>query len=190
VRAPRRVVFLIGLVAFAVGLVSWSRSRTPVAVETPRLTYVTTAHQLGVVGYRDPIGAVSRDGRYVALTEGRRLFETLISGGARVEIAAANGQIRHVAAGPDGSWIFEDAAAPKRWWVASSRSPMRALFDARTELEATVAGESAPIRRRLDDLRQLVASLTVSGLLPSPTPHRALNSGALRPTDRAPKSNG
>ena len=29
--------------------------------EAPRLTYLTTAHQFGVVGYRDPVGVISPD---------------------------------------------------------------------------------------------------------------------------------
>ena len=32
----------------------------------PRLQYVTTAHQAGPVGYRDPVGAVSPDGVWLA----------------------------------------------------------------------------------------------------------------------------
>ncbi len=158
-RTFRRVVFLIGLVAAGLGVMSWARSRPRAVAGPPRLTYVTTAHQLGVVGYRDPVGVISPDGRLVAFAEGRRLFETSIGGGVRVEITAAEGQIRHVAPrGPSGEWIFEDGASATRWWIASARSPVRPLFGTQTEVEATLAGDSATTRRRVNALRQVVAS--------------------------------
>jgi hypothetical protein len=86
-------------------------SRTASDVESLRLTYVTTAHQPGAVGYRDPLGAVSWDGSRVAFTEGRRPFESATGGAVRSELAAADGQIRSVAPRAfSGEWMFEDAA--------------------------------------------------------------------------------
>lgn len=152
-----RVALLALILAGALAAMAWMQERP--ARDPARITYVATAHQLGVVGYRDPVGAISPDGRRVAFSEGRRLFEVLTGGGARVEIAAAEGQIRHVAPnGPSGDWIFEDTASPTRWWVASARSSMRPLFGARTAIEGIAAGDSATTRRRINDLRQVVAS--------------------------------
>ena len=39
-----------------------------------RLHYVTTAHQAGPVGFRDPIGTVSPDGVWLAYAVGSTLF--------------------------------------------------------------------------------------------------------------------
>ena len=154
-----RLVFLLALIAAAAGAILWSRQRsTAPLLETPaQLAYVTTAHQLGVVGYRDPVGAISPDGRLIAFSEGRWLFEMPIGGGARVELAAAEGQIRHVAPhGSSGEWLFDGGDAGTRWWVASSRAPARALFGTRGELEGMAGGET--VRARVTALGQLVTS--------------------------------
>jgi Tol biopolymer transport system component len=139
-------------------LILWSRSRsTSPETDAPRLTYVATANQLGVVGYRDPVGAISSDGARLAFAEGRHLFETRTTGGARRELAAADGQIRHVAArGASSDWLFEDAAVSPRWWTVSSTAAKQPLFGSRTEI-ATAAGSPTP-GLRVDALRQLVAS--------------------------------
>jgi Tol biopolymer transport system component len=159
VRAVIRFVVLIGVVVVGLGAMLWMRQQPATVPSDPqRLTYVATAEQLGIVGYRDPVGALSRDGQHLVVAEGRRLFELPVGGGARVPIAIALGQIRHVVADGAGAWIFEDPGAGHRWWVASSRAPMRPLFNDRQEVEATAAGEAAPTRRRINELRQLAAS--------------------------------
>jgi hypothetical protein len=114
-----RFVVLVGVVAAGLGAMLWMREPTTATVDPQRLRYVATAEQLGVVGYRDPVGAVSLDGQRIVIAEGRRLFELPVGGGARVPIAIALGQIRHVVADGTGSWIFEDPGAGNRWWVAS-----------------------------------------------------------------------
>jgi Tol biopolymer transport system component len=132
----------------------WPR---PQGTDPPRMIYVTTANQLGVVGYRDPVGAVSADGTRIAFSEGRRLFEQPTTGGVRIELAAAEGQIRHVVPlGATREWIFEDAATSPRWWAVSSGTVKRPLFLTRTEV-SLASGVSAPALR-VDALRQLVAS--------------------------------
>jgi Tol biopolymer transport system component len=161
------VATLLAAVSLAV------RPRAREAVDAPRLTYVTTARQLGVVGYRDPLGVVSLDGSRVAFTEGRRLYESPVSGGVRSELAVAGNQIRHLATrGPSGEWIFDDPTTTERWWVVSSRSggalasdiasakaeaaPVP-LFGSKTEIP-TAAGSPAPALR-VASLFQLTASL-------------------------------
>jgi hypothetical protein len=47
-----------------------------------RLAWVATALQLGVVGYRDPVGALSPDGELLAYAEGRHLRVVPVGGGA------------------------------------------------------------------------------------------------------------
>ena len=159
VQAVRRLAILLAVVAAGVGAMVWSRSVANVGADAARLDYVTTAEQQGVIGYRDPVGAISLDGQRIAFAEGRRLYDTPIGGGARMTLAEAAGQIRHVVADNLGAWIFEDTAASTRWWLASPRAPMRPLFGARTEITATGTGENTPTRRRVSELRQVVASL-------------------------------
>ena len=55
------------------------------ALNMPRLTWVATAHQFGPVGYRDPAGAMSPDGQWMAYSEGRFLRVRPVEGGAGVE---------------------------------------------------------------------------------------------------------
>src|SRR5262245_53639602 len=95
VRPLSRVLLLLTVLLAGLAAILWTRSR-PVLIP-PRLSYVTTAHQLGVVGYRDPVGAISADGKRFAYAEGRRLFEMPVGGGGPTEIAAGEGQIRHIA---------------------------------------------------------------------------------------------
>src|SRR4029450_11435996 len=68
----------------------------PAAIESPPLSYVTTARQLGVVGYRDPAGAISPDGKRFAYSEGRFIRVVPISGGAPVTLPPADQQVRYL----------------------------------------------------------------------------------------------
>jgi Tol biopolymer transport system component len=157
VRPLNRVVLLLAVLAAGLVAMMWARSRP--AFDPPRLSYVATAHQLGVVGYRDPVGAISNDGKRLAYAEGRRLFEVAVGGGAVNEIAAAEGQIRHIAPrGSAGDWIFEDGDASQRWWVASIDAPKRPLFRPHAEVEGTEPRDSTHQKLGLDELRQLSSS--------------------------------
>ncbi|MEO7158431.1 MAG: hypothetical protein ABI039_12760, partial [Vicinamibacterales bacterium] len=97
-----RVLVVLGVVT--VGLVALLTMRpAPAApVAQPQLSYVTTAHQLGVVGYRDPVGAISPDGKRFAYSEGRFIRIIPIGGGAAVTLPPAEGQVRNL------SWISND----------------------------------------------------------------------------------
>jgi Tol biopolymer transport system component len=151
-----RFPLLVALTAAALFAIVWAQRRT--LADPPPLAYVLTAQQLGVVGYRDPVGTISADGLRIAFSEGRRLFESPISGGIRRELAAASGQIRHIAArgGTSNAWIFEDPAVSPRWWTVSAGAAAEPLFDGRTEI-AAAAGSRVP-RLRVDALRQLTVS--------------------------------
>lgn len=122
-------------------------------VEPGRFTYVATAQQSGVVGYRDPLGIISRDGQRVAMSEGRRLYETPIAGGVRTEIAVMDAQIRHVAPfGTSREWIVEDPASRERWWIVAASAEKRPLLrvaEVRGDGNANVA---------ISALRQVVTS--------------------------------
>jgi Tol biopolymer transport system component len=85
---------LFTIVAGALGTL-WAQPITQqTALDLPQLSYVTTAHQLGVVGYRDPAGAISPDGKRFAYSEGRFIRVVPINGGAPVTLPPADQQVR------------------------------------------------------------------------------------------------
>ena len=67
------------------------------ASDGPRLHFVATARQFGPVGYRDPAGAMSPDGVWLAYGVGRMLRTQRIDGGPVHEVGAINSQIRYIA---------------------------------------------------------------------------------------------
>lgn len=149
------IVSALALAAFVFRLRS-----EPVTVASPAgLTYVTTAHQLGVVGYRDPAGAISPDGRFVAYAIGRELRVVPLSGGSSPMFPRAEGQIRFVTWIGDTHVLADDGGAETRWWVYD---PTRAT---RKPLWAPAAAEGVPFQDpsrpgpRADDLRQPAVSL-------------------------------
>ena len=87
------------------------------ATSSPLLTYVTTAHQLGVVGYRDPAGAISPDGKRFAYSEGRFIRVIPIGGGAPVTLPAGDGQVRAL------EWTSNDTVVAVPRPAASTRMP-------------------------------------------------------------------
>lgn len=57
---------------------------------------VATASQMGPVGYRDPAGGISPDGRLVAFTQGRSVVVESLEGGGRVTLGPAPSQVRYL----------------------------------------------------------------------------------------------
>ena len=53
----------VALVAMLVAIGVVLSRRQPAPLDAGRMTFVAIAHQLGPVGYRDPAGAISPDGR-------------------------------------------------------------------------------------------------------------------------------
>jgi Tol biopolymer transport system component len=78
-----RGTVLFAIVVGALIALLWLRPVPSSAIDPPQLSYVTTAHQLGVVGYRDPAGSISPDGKLFAYSEGRFIRVIPLSGGAR-----------------------------------------------------------------------------------------------------------
>ena len=105
-RAGPRALVLLTLVATA-GLIAfwatWNRD-----VDTSRLSWVATAHQFGPVGYRDPAGALSPDGRWIAYSEGRFLRVRSVDGGPAIGLPPGEAQIRNIAWSPDNRTILTD----------------------------------------------------------------------------------
>jgi Tol biopolymer transport system component len=124
------VLLLVGLAASVASIVE--RLREPAGAEVSgrtRLVWVATAHQYGPVSYRDPAGAISPDGRWIAYSEGRFLRVRPIGGGPSVEFPPGDAQIRYLAWSPDSRRIVADGrAAPVDWAVydrvAATREPL------------------------------------------------------------------
>jgi len=147
----RQLVVLTVILSALVAVV-WMRPAEPSAGTMPRLSFVTTAHQLGVVGYRDPVGVISPDGTRVAYTEGRFIRVVPIAGGSPVTLAPGEGQVRYLAWASNDLIVAEDATPQARWWTyrvdAAERSP---LWNGK---DVTAADASV----RVADLRQLAYS--------------------------------
>src|SRR5258706_1128945 len=73
--------------------------------EAAPLTWVAEAHQLGPVGYRDPAGALSPDGQWIAYSEGRFLRVRRAGGGPAAQLPARHAQIRNLPWNPDSQRI-------------------------------------------------------------------------------------
>lgn len=157
-----RVLTLIGVAAIAA--VVWmagagrfvtapDRERAPARARLT--TWVTTAHQQGIVGYRDPAVAASPSGRLVALSEGRRLRVVAVEGGVDVSSALAVGQVRHVAWLDERRIILEDGGADLRWQLHEIGVGTRPLWPDAT-LEGT--GVTSGVTLAANSLRQLSPS--------------------------------
>jgi Tol biopolymer transport system component len=106
-------VIVAGLSALAFG----RQASTTTGLDLPQLSYVTTAHQLGVVGYRDPAGAISPDGTRLAYSEGRFIRVVPIGGGAPVTLEPGEGQIRSLTWKGSNEVVAQDATRIARWWL-------------------------------------------------------------------------
>lgn len=91
-------------------------AQSPAVPGPATLSYVTTAHQFGVVGYRDPVGAISPDGKHFAYAEGRFLRVMPIGGGAPLTLTPGHGQIRMLTWTTDSRIVVLDAAPSGRFW--------------------------------------------------------------------------
>jgi len=127
--------------------------RTPQA-QRP-LHWVATAHQQGIVGYRDPAVAVAPGGRLVAYSEGRVLRIVPIGGGVDVASTRGDGQIRHLTWIDDRRIVFEDGGAAARWQLHEIGTGTRPLWPSAT-LEGS--GATSGMTLAANTLRQLSAS--------------------------------
>jgi Tol biopolymer transport system component len=110
-----RALVLFGVVVGALVALLWARPAPLPGGEPPRLSYITTAHQLGVVGYRDPVGAISPDATRLAYSEGRYIRVLPIAGGVPLTLPAGDGQIRYLVWAANDTLIAEDTGAGVRW---------------------------------------------------------------------------
>lgn len=149
-----RAVAILAVIIVALAALVWLRPAPADVRDLPQLSYLATAHQLGVVGYRDPAGAISPDGRHLAYAEGRFIRVVPVGGGAPITLAPGEGQIRYLTWSDNGTVVAEDATPAARWWGypvsdAGRRSP---LWNGRD-----IAAADGAVR--LSDLRQVTWSV-------------------------------
>lgn len=133
-----------------------------VAPTLPRLRFLASARQLGPVGYRDPVGAVSPDGNWLAYNSGGNLLLTHVAGGPVRQLGEPVQRIyeltwlpesKHIAVrerraeGPEPVWSVYDVATGSR----------RALWGGKTFISGTLTGASGAREVRVPalDLRGL-----------------------------------
>ncbi len=155
----RKLVLALVLIV-GVGVLYTVRRPDRSAGPDDRLAWVATAHQRGVVGYRDPVGVISPDGARIAYSEGAYVRVVPTGGGASLELPAAEGQVRHLAwSGAGATLVAEDTRAASRWWLLDVDRGTRApLFGARERLEAVDPDSGAASVAHPNDLRNLAAS--------------------------------
>src|SRR5476651_2298788 len=99
---------ILSAVFLAAGLALWFAPLRAPDGDTARLTWVADAHQFGPVGYRDPAGALSPDGQWIAYSEGRFLRVRPAGGGPSVDLPPGEAQIRNLVWSPDNRTILTD----------------------------------------------------------------------------------
>jgi Tol biopolymer transport system component len=96
--------------------IAWAR-RAPVArPPDSTLTWIAEAHQFGPVGYRDPAGAISPDGKWIAYSEGRFLRVRPVTGGPVVDVPPGDAQIRNLSWRPDSRAVLTDGFVTQTGW--------------------------------------------------------------------------
>ncbi|MBI1874691.1 MAG: PD40 domain-containing protein, partial [Acidobacteria bacterium] len=146
---------LVLLAIIAVGGVVVFRGRRPLDREPPRLTWIATAHQFGPVGYRDPAGAISPDGQWIAYSEGRFLRVRSVGGGPSVELPPGEAQIRNIAWSPDNRTILADGFQTQGGWALYDRvaGTRRGLWHDRESITAKL-GDVATSTAKVAELGQ------------------------------------
>ncbi len=154
-RSLTRALVLVALVLAAVAAVLLANRRAT-NPDSPRLVWLADAHQFGPVGYRDPAGAISPDGQWIAYSEGRFLRVRPSGGGPIVAFPAGEAQIRNLSWSPDNRTILTDGHLVQGGWALYDRidGTRRGLWTAHDPLSGTL-GDGSATKTRVADLRQL-----------------------------------
>ena len=98
----------------------------------PPLHYLATADQAGPVAYRDPVGAISPDGNWLATLERGQIRFAPAEGGAVQRIGPGTASIRYLTWLPDSRRVLVHEnvfdRSRQEWWIYDradgSRSPL------------------------------------------------------------------
>ena len=146
------------------------------APDPPRVRFLTSARQMGPVGYRDPIGAVSPDGRWLAFTSGGRLEVVASEGGPRRQLGELVQRIYSLTWLPDSRHIAvlerRAEAGPLGWSRYDLESGgRRPLWENAEAVPGILRGGPVPraVTVNLSELRDLAWSpdgSQIAGILP------------------------
>lgn len=150
-RGGGRTIAALFLSLAGIGAIAWAVYRDDARPNgDARLRWLATAHQLGPVGYRDPAGAVSPDGNWIAYSEGRFLRVRPIGGGPAVDLPAGEAQIRFLSWDLTSRYLLTDGVAPPGGWVifdvlSRTRRPLWPEHDSSSLRQAVWSGNGKSI---------------------------------------------
>ena len=103
--------------------------------QAPRL--VATVHQFGPVGYRDPLGIISPDGRSLVTAANHVLQVRPLDGGEPRLLPSGTARITHLIWHPDGRLVVGQREDGVTWWTVDvERGTRAALWPAGATLRA------------------------------------------------------
>jgi len=120
----RALTSFSGIVTAGLAMAAAINAQAPASA---RLRFVVEARQLGPVGYRDPVGAMSPDGQWLAYASEGRLRLTQVAGGP-VSTLGPRGRITSVAWLPDSRRVASlqgDGQGNIAWWLVDIASGER-----------------------------------------------------------------
>jgi len=120
----RALTSFSGIVTAGLAMAAAINAQAPASA---RLRFVVEARQLGPVGYRDPVGAMSPDGQWLAYASEGRLRLTQVAGGP-VSTLGPRGRITSVAWLPDSRRVASlqgDRQGNIAWWLVDIASGER-----------------------------------------------------------------
>jgi len=126
---------------------------SPTARE-PAQRLVATVRQFGPVGYRDPLGAVSPDGKWLA-TSAHNLLRVQGMGEATTRtLPSGDARILHLVYRPDGRLVTQQPDSVASWWLYDvAQGVRRSLWPPGTVLRDSAGHSVGP-----GDLRELAWS--------------------------------
>lgn len=99
------------------------------AGQAGQLTHVAAQRQLGPVAYRDPLGAASPDGAWLATTSGLHLYVRPLAGGPIRELGPGTERVNEIVWSPDSAHLYAHESNYERtrssWYRYDPRSRER-----------------------------------------------------------------
>ena len=151
-RATARLAVPLILLVAAGAAIAFMTRRAP-APAADRFAWVATARQLGPVGYRDPAGALSPDGAWIAYSEGRFLRVRPAGGGPFVDLPPGEAQIRNITWSPDSQRLLADGFQTQTGW---------ALYDRVSGTRRALWADHDPLTARLGDIGAVITTARVA----------------------------